>query len=121
MLPEELAEARRAAGVHVPAPLEVNALIDTGAASCAAVQEVIDALGIEPTGYACVDTPFVCRADTLQYNVRVGFPGGLYLETDQLVEITLPIQDVQFLVGRDVLSRCLLVYNGQLGSFTFCW
>lgn len=118
MLPEALVEVLLSTRCAVPPPQVVPALIDTGAESSVAVEEVIDALGLEPTGFAVINTPFVCRARVAQYHVRIALPHGPELETDQLVMAPLGVANVKLLIGRDLLSQCLLVYNGQDESFT---
>lgn len=58
-----------------------------------------------------------------QYAIRLMFPqhgGGVY---DSLVIMEMPLQgqNIQFLLGRDVLRLGVLVYNGPRSSFTLAF
>ena len=46
---------------------------------------------------------------------------SLTLWTVAMAESQLLMQGIQALIGRDVLTNCLLVYDGQVGSFTLAF
>ena len=38
-----------------------------------------------------------------------------------VIASVLSVQGIEALVGRDILDRCLLIYNGSEGRFTFAF
>jgi hypothetical protein len=65
-------------------------------------------------------------ADT--YDVAIAVPGAtnehpsLVFETISVVASDLAAgQSIDALIGRDILSRCILHYNGDRGFFSLCY
>lgn len=81
-------------------------------------------LGVQPSGYAMLHTP----AGASRYPIfpaRLDFPGlGMHVEFSEIsgVDLTgMALPDgrrVVCLIGRDILRRGLLVYNGAAGMWT---
>ena len=46
---------------------------------------------------------------------------SLSISNVAVAEAQLSIQGIQALIGRDVLKNCLLVYDGQNGTFTLAF
>ncbi len=128
-----VSEARQtalvAAGRAIPAPVSMQALIDTGA-SCTCVDfQVLAPLALSPTGSTPISTPSTGTSPHHmdQYDVGIAIPGAdpgsspLILPTVPIVACSLRPQGIDALIGRDVLGRCLLSYNGATGAFTLAF
>lgn len=130
-VPTALATILTSNGQTVPAPITGFALIDTGATNTCVDDSVIQRLGVSTIG---VSTALTAAGPTPQnmYPARLEFPGesldvefnsvaGVNLQ-GQLVPILAPGTQARqqvpiiVLVGRDVLARCVLTYNG-VGGF----
>ncbi len=126
-----VSEARRgaltAAGQTVPNVMPIQAVIDTGASSTCVDPSVLqNHLNLTPTGNAPVVTPTTgnqpVNAD--QYDISLIVPAA---SQNQLpfYRANLPVlcmelltsQGFHALIGRDVLSQCVFLYNGGTGSF----
>ncbi len=113
-----------AANQPVPQPIPVDALIDTGASHSSIQQGLLAPLGLNPVGLVPVLTPTTQTPHmATQFAIRLMFPqhgGGVY---DPLVIMEMPLQgqNIQFLLGRDVLTLGVLVYNGPRSSFTLAF
>lgn len=107
----------------VPPPVTGWALLDTGATRSCVDQSTIARLGVNPIGTTTTGTAGG-RVQQYLYPAKFRFPGeGLEIEFSSVVGVDLAGQsiasrDLIVLVGRDVLSRCVLIYNGPGGFFT---
>lgn len=109
----------------VPPPQRIRALIDTGASGSCMDPIVLRALGIQPTGVIAVNTPTTGMTPAIcnQYDVSIVIPAPnsapFQVPTTAVTEHEFfAAQGFHALIGRDILSRCVLIYNGQLGLFT---
>lgn len=65
--------------------------------------------------------------DAAQYDVSLAIPAGpgqpaLIFETVPVVASELlEAQGIHALIGRDILGRCVLHYNGAMGIFTVAY
>ena len=106
-------------GQDPPDPISGLALIDTGASvTC------VDSVAARQAGLALVDTGTMSSATHANEIVPV-FAGGLVIEAasitvnvNRAVGANLASQNLIALIGRDVLAKCMLVYNGLDGSFS---
>ena len=113
----------------VPAPRVIRALVDTGASVTSIEPSVMQALGLTPTGTADIVTPStgteVHTTDTYDVNFVI-------LKNQNEPPLTMPNlrvaacqlflkQGIHALIGRDVLSRCLLFYDGERGVFSLAF
>lgn len=118
------------AGTAVPNAILVQALVDTGASATCVDPSVLQALSLTPTGSTMVKTPSTGNQPVQfdQYDVSLGVPPA----SDQQLPLyigTLPVictelltsQGFHVLVGRDVLSQCILIYNGNTKLFTLSY
>ena len=107
----------------------VGGLIDTGASCTAIDADLLAPLGMTPTGVTQMLTPSSGGkpVDVPQFDVMVGIthPSG-----DPLLIDTVPIiaihkfgksGGIAALIGRDILARCLLIYNGGEKNFTLAF
>jgi len=118
----------RAAGLEMPPPRVIRALLDTGA-SCSVVDAaIIRSLSLLPTGTISIFTPSTGAVPHRcnQYDVAI----AMLMEPTQVhvVSVTIPVieahlgaHNYQALIGRDVLAQALLVYNGRSGSLSMAF
>ena len=112
----------------VPVPQLIRGLIDTGASVTCIDPVVFNALNLQPTGSVPVLTPSTgaVPVQQLQYDVSVIIPNGsglpLVIPSMPVLESELLLgQGFHVLVGRDVLSRCILTYNGSANLFMLAY
>jgi hypothetical protein len=122
----------RNAGSPVPPPVSARALLDTGAEVSGADPAVLTPLaahGLQPLRFVFANLPAAGGVRFApQYNVTltVVHPSGnpranLLLRNHPVLELALAPLGYQAVIGRDVLDRCLLLYNGPGGSFTLAY
>ena len=121
-------EALTLANIPIPPPQTIRALVDTGA-SCTCMDPMIFiALSLQPTGSIPMLTPSTgstpIDADT--YDVGIVVPSGnqpaLLIPSMAVSASELFVaQGFHALLGRDILSRCVLNYNGSTGLFTLAY
>lgn len=112
-------DARVHAGQVVPAPVSATALIDTGANLTEVRNGLLDGLGMRPVGTAVVFTPTDSNVECPTYAVRLTLPHG-FLDTI-VIETEMHGQQIDMLIGRDVLQACLFIYEGTSGQFTLAF
>jgi predicted aspartyl protease len=122
-------QALEAAGHTIPMQQVVRALIDTGASHTSVDPSVLAKLSLTPTGTIEIVTPSTGTGTHTTDTYDVDFK--MYAaETDTPLAISnLRIsacdlflrQGIHVLIGRDILSRCLLVYNGTINIFSICF
>jgi predicted aspartyl protease len=107
----------------VPTPGVGWALIDTGATRTCVDNNLLNQLGMQATGTVTTGTA-AGPTSQLLYPAKLSVPGArLEIDFGSVIGVNLSGQsiagqDVVVLLGRDVLSRCILVYNGPGGLFT---
>jgi len=123
----DISQARKVtlktAGRPYPQPIKVKALIDTGASCTCVDPSVIQALDITPTGAGAVSTPLTGESPQIcnKYDITVLLvhPEIQYqIGAIPVLETKVFGQGIQALIGRDVLSKCLLTYNGNIDQYT---
>ncbi len=109
----------------IPQGFVAYGLVDTGA-SCTSIDPVvIEALELQPINKVSMVTPSTGPDPILvnQYDIGV----TIYSSEDQepmripalpVCESTLRNQGFQSLIGRDILSLCLLFYNGATQQYS---
>jgi len=125
-VPKALADLLESQNQPIPSPVAGFALIDTGATRTCADESALSHLGINPIGLVAMGTaggPTQCSL----FPARLWFPSlNLGADFDSLVGVNLQGQvilgqQLTVLIGRDVLSRGLLVYSGSGGFFTLAF
>lgn len=131
-----VSEGRRAAltleNQPIPPTRIIRALVDTGASFTSIEPAVLGSagLGLTPTGTIDIVTPStgqdVHTTDT--YDIDLVIAGAtqedppLRLPNLRVAASELYLrQGIHALIGRDVLQRCVLVYNGALHQFTLAF
>lgn len=121
-------QALQQAGQAVPQPQLITGLVDTGASSTAIDPNVIQALGLQATGSMPILTPSTgstpAQADTYDVSLIIPLgPSGMSFTIPalQIFESTLSVQGIKALIGRDVLSNALLVYDGRSNLFSLAF
>jgi hypothetical protein len=94
---------------------------------------VLDALQLQPTGSTPMLTPSTGNTpiDADTYDVSIIVPGTVTggLPDPPLILQNVPVsaselfvaQGFHALLGRDILQRCVLMYNGAIGLFTLAY
>ncbi len=122
-IPSALSKFLSANNQRIPAPVGGFALIDTGATRSCVDSQVISSLGVNPIGIANLGTASG-RSQHHLYPAKFSFPAIKFeVEFGSVVGVDLSGQGVGnmqiiALIGRDVLSRCILIYHGTKGSFS---
>jgi len=108
-------------------PRTVRALVDTGAGRSHVALEVLQSLNIEEVGKLSVNTASTGDQPVRlgEYYVDLGMPGeqpGPFVFNLKVVgSDRLQGLRVEMLLGRDVLDRCLLIYDGTNRRFSIAY
>jgi predicted aspartyl protease len=103
----------------VALPLRATAMIDTGASGTVVNPGVVSALGLSPVGSVPIHTPSTTEPlDCDQYHVDVSFPNGVSFANAVVICAPLGMQNIQCLIGRDILENAVLTYIGYINQFT---
>jgi hypothetical protein len=115
-------QALRTAGALLPPPVFANLLVDTGA-SCTNIDlKFVAALGLTPTGSVPVHTPSTGATPVVQQLYDIGLaiisppgPAGSghhFVPNLPVLATDLSAQNLDGLLGRDVLRMCRMTYSG---------
>ncbi|MBK8267029.1 MAG: retroviral-like aspartic protease [Planctomycetes bacterium] len=120
-------QALQKAGQPIPPSVRVRGLVDTGASGTCIDPDVLTKLKLTPRGQVLMHTPSTAGTPQPcdQYDVSI----VLMHPKLSLTIYALPVissaklasQGFQVLIGRDVLRRCLFVYDGQTSLFTLAF
>ncbi|HXE63245.1 MAG TPA: retroviral-like aspartic protease family protein [Bryobacteraceae bacterium] len=113
------AQSLTAAGTPVPAPVSGWALIDTGASMTCIDDAIAQKLGLPAIDRAKMASAShagtECNVYPISFNI-IGLP--IQMELHRAIGANLQSQGLAMLIGRDLLMRCTLHYNGLTGEFT---
>lgn len=123
-----VSEPRRMALIQaqqpIPTPVACRLLIDTGASVTCVDSWIIQQLQLSPIGMVSIHTPSTTAHNAhacQQYDVSLIIPhramNGIF-PAIPVIESSFTHQGIDGLLGRDILTRCLLVYNGELDAYT---
>ncbi len=118
--------ALKLASQPVPAPMRVRGLVDTGASGVCIDPSVITTLGLVPTGASTCYSPTTGAKGEIKntYDIAlylVHSSGHFLPSAVPAIESVLAVQGFEVLIGRDILSNCLLVYDGPNGTFALAF
>lgn len=114
----ELREGR-AVGLEYPEPLRVRALIDTGASITVINPQVAQTCKLRLTGFANL-LAAGSAGRYPEHAAAIVFPDSDLKGFDAIKVVACPIvrQPYSCLIGRDILSRWVLTYDGRKGKMT---
>lgn len=114
---QDVEDALRQASQPIPTPIQITALVDTGATASVIQEACVNSLGLQPVGVTYVNTPSSHNVKCYTYPVRLHLPNNVSRE---VIAIAAPLQgqNIQCLIGRDVLSEAILIYLGDANTFT---
>jgi hypothetical protein len=105
-------------------------MVDTGASNTCIDPSVLQGLGLTATGKVSVNTPSTGSQphEADQYDISLVIPGAAAthapLSIGNLAVICADLlqqQGFHALIGRDILARCIFVYNSQVALFTVAY
>jgi hypothetical protein len=117
-------QAIQAAGLPIPAPLHVRAMLDTGSDLTAVVPRILTALGASPSGSA--QTRTASGSVNVQF-YKIGLslydPAGpsalsLFRTSWTVTSLQYDLPDVEVLIGMDLISELVLGVDGPARQFT---
>ena len=118
LIPRQLEEQYKKEGKAVPAPINIKALIDTGATNCVVRQDIPSALGLQPVDIIGVNTPSAKDHKAYRYFMRMLIPSTNITYEGLFTALPLDGQTISSLIGRDLLAFGLLLYIGNANQFT---
>jgi len=107
----------KAGAEAIPGPVKALAMIDTGASVSVLRQGLAAQLSLNAIGVSYINTPSSTNVPCYRYLVRFIFPNEVLVETN-VVEAPLQGQNIQCLIGRDVLAHGVLIYIGGSNLFS---
>ena len=123
-IPQALADLYARQQIPLPSPITGIALVDTGATRSCVHGLIMRNLGVNPIGVVTSGT----AAGPVPHNLfpaHFTFPAaGIDVNFSSVVGVDLTGQIINgqqliALIGRDVLSLGIFVYNGPMGTFSF--
>jgi hypothetical protein len=114
--------ALQKAGKHAHPTIVVSAMIDTGASGCVIKTGIPQQLGLFPTSSQLINTPSSEDVPCDVYYLRLTFfptsGGGIPIHYEgAFIEAPLKGQNIQCLIGRDLLAHAVLTYIGPANTF----
>ena len=118
-IPTVLITALKSQGEQPPPPITGKILLDTGASRTCVDKNVLANLGISPMGRTSVITPSGSSKQNL-YPAMISFPRAPFppIEFSSVIGAELAQQNLVALLGRDMLSQFVYIYNGPGGYIT---
>ena len=109
-------EQLRAAGQKIPSA-NITGMIDTGASGTLIEGEYFQAIGVESYDLVRLHTASTTVPLTRgRYRVRVVFSDAIAFEVDA-VDGSLTGQNIESLIGRDILEQIVFTYDGPNNRF----
>ena len=123
--PTPLVELLTRENKTVPPTKTGYGLIDTGASVTTLHEQYVKDLGVKTVGANKMSTPDGGVVEHNTYPVRLKVPShDIDIELPEIISsnlenfLTPDNEPIIGLIGRDFLSFCVLVYNGELGMYT---
>ena len=118
IISSELEKKYKEESKQIPDPINVKALIDTGASSCVIQEDIPKKLGLQPVGQVKMSTPSCENTDCFVYFMRMISPAHGLIYEGSFIGAPLKVQKIDCLIGRDVLKDSILIYLGYINQFT---
>ena len=114
----KLEEILRQKGQNLPSPVQVRAMIDTGATGTVVREDIVKQLNLNPVGTVLISTPSSFSVQCYKYLMRILFPNNVIIEDVVVISAPLKDQHIQCLIGRDILKLGVFIYTGYTNTFT---
>lgn len=118
-LPKVLMDHLTNQELPIPSPVSGTALIDTGSSVSVVDLSVLSSLQINPISIVTVLTPAGPTRRNL-FPARFIFP-GLGIDLSAVIGFDLRPHQIIALIGRDILSKFLMIYHGNAGRVTLTY
>lgn len=118
-------------GIHIAAPgflvepltkldqlKRIHAMIDTGASHSVLKDELVAILGLNPIRAVRVNTPSHSGIKAFIYPAFISISQGEVNKLVHLVALPLEGQNIQCLIGRDILQNGVFIYDGPQNTIT---
>lgn len=115
---EEQIKALTDKGEDIPTPVVGYALIDTGASATCIDRNAASTAGLAVVGSGPMHSATHADEVVPIFAGQLNIHGLSNVETRSAYGVNLSSQGLIALIGRDVLSKCILVYNGIDNSFS---
>ncbi len=104
-------------GQQIPS-IKVLALIDTGASGTAVSDKVVQHLHLVARGVTNISTPSTASHPVNVYDASLSLPNHVRIDNIPVIGANLSAQNIDCLIGRDILKHAVLIYNGYTQTFT---
>ena len=106
-------------GATLPSPISGLALIDTGATTTCIDDEIAQQIGAPVIDVVKMNSASHANTDANIYPVHLEIAGfNIHINAQRCMGAALQPHGLIMLIGRDVLAKCTLFYNGVSGQFT---
>ncbi len=120
-VPDQFAAEFTKQGKPIPPPISGFALIDTGAGSTCIDEEAAKKLGLPVINVVNMASASHGSHKANVYPAKLQIAGlPMAINASSAIGAPLAVQKLLALIGRDVLSHFILIYNGANGEFTLC-
>ena len=114
------------AGLPIPSFVQGTFLLDTGASGTCVDPALVAPLSLHPSGQVAIQTPSTngTPVHCNQYDVAIYIPldsTGFMIGAVPILETGLASQGIDGLIGRDIINRCTLIYNGSAGFLSLAY
>lgn len=107
----------------LPQPIQINALIDSGASNTSISPRVTQQLGLIPHGLTHMLTagkPTLVNVYDVNIDIGIPFKTQIIFDPISVAESPLSGQiNIDCLIGRDILSKGVFIYIGYVNTFSF--
>jgi len=122
----EYVDALKRAGRMPSMPVSVLGILDTGASGSALDSQIIARMSLLYRDNVAIHTPSsgpnLIFRDQFDATLALGDSGSPPLAvTVQVIECEFASRGFFALIGRDILDRCILTYDGPAQTFTLSW
>jgi predicted aspartyl protease len=122
-VPDQLGVEFAKQGRPVPTPISGLALIDTGAGSTCIDEDVAKKLGLPVVNIVNMASASHASNKANVYPAKLqitGLPMGISAPSAIGAALAAQNSGLVALIGRDLLARFVLIYNGAIGEVTLC-
>lgn len=117
-----LREVLQKEGKEIPKPIPARLLIDTGASISAIKKGFAEKLRLKLHDITKIATPSNGAYECPLYDIDIIFPiHQIIIKNIGVIEAAFEGQDIDGLIGRDVLKLGLLIYSGYDNTFIFAF